>query len=78
MFEIELGSDRVTRPNIHYLLLNYKSENSYFLYRAIKILCNLVIHGFECACGYLNYTLDLLSKRKIKRQLKAKMVASLE
>jgi hypothetical protein len=39
---------------------------------------NLYIIGFESVCRYLNYTLDLLSKRKIKRQLKAKMVGSLK
>jgi hypothetical protein len=48
------------------------------LHRAIKIICNRVIHGFESVCRYFSYTLDLLSKRKIKRPLKAKMVASLK
>jgi hypothetical protein len=48
------------------------------LHRAIKIICNRVIHGFESVCRYLSYTLDLLSKRKIKRPLKAKIVASLK
>jgi hypothetical protein len=44
-------------------------------YRAIKLICNRVIHAFESVC---RYTLDLLYKRKIKRQLKAKIVASLK
>jgi hypothetical protein len=51
---------------------------SHPVYRAIKLICNQVFHAFESVCGYLNYTLDLLYKRTIKRQLKAKMVASLK
>jgi hypothetical protein len=59
-----------------------KLMNEFFIffwrYRAIKLICNRVNHAFESVCRYLNYTLDLLHKRTIKRQLKAKMVASLK
>jgi hypothetical protein len=52
-----------------------KLMNEFFIffwrYRAIKLICNRVIHAFESVCRYLNYTLDLLYKRKIKRQLKS-------
>jgi hypothetical protein len=57
---------------------NTNGTNYWIKYRAIKIICDRVIHGFESVCRYLNYTLDLLSKHKIKRQLKARMVASLK
>jgi transcriptional regulator CtsR len=44
-----------------------KLMNEFFIffwrYRAIKLICNRVIHAFESVCRYLNYTLDLLYKQ---------------
>jgi hypothetical protein len=59
----------------HCLYLFFTENQHNFItsqkYRAIKLICNRVIHAFESVCRYLNYTLDLLYKRKIKRQLKS-------
>jgi hypothetical protein len=81
--KVENDADVASRQNIRVALtvnnlLIEKLCATLMKYRAIKIFCNRVIHVFESVCRYLNYTLNLLYKRKIKCQLKGKMVASLK